>query len=455
VQEQLEQYFTPLAVAGIMVRLFEIPNRDCHRILDPGAGSGILGALLAQRILDEQPESRVILKSVELDRCLEPYYRETISNLRDQHRLSAELIEEDFLEWSAGSHEMFDLIIQNPPYKKMDSKSNIAASLVKRGIRTPNLYSAFIQSAAQLLSVGGQMVVISPRSWTNGTYFRGFREWITRTCSLDAVHLFESRRKVFLESDVLQESLVWKISLRDQVEKVEIHVSLDQESDATHFSAPVEVVTGQDFVFLPSSQVELEHLVSMSKLKSNLKMLGLTASTGKVVDFRNRELLAKAASDKSLPFLRADHISEGATIHPSNSLKKEQWVSDSRSFPRSMLNEPGTYVLVKRFSAKEEKRRISASIWSAPVPFALDNKVNFLHQNGGGLEPDFALGLVNFLNSSHVDKYFRIFSGHTQVNAGDLMSLPLPEREFLESLAKLKPTDVDSFLERHLNWGQN
>lgn len=455
VQEQLEQYFTPLAVAEIMVCLFEIPKRECYRILDPGAGSGILGALLAQKILKEQPECQVILTSVELDRSLEPYYRETISNVVGQDRLSAEFISEDFLKWSAKPREKFDFIIQNPPYKKMDSKSGIAKSLVTRGIRTPNLYSAFVQSAAGLLSRGGEMVVISPRSWTNGTYFRSFREWMTRSCSLDAVHLFESRRKVFLESDVLQESLVWKTSSRPQGEKVEIHVSFDQESAATRFSAPADVVTGQDFIFLPSSQEELEHLVVMSKFPGNLRMLGLTASTGKVVDFRNRALLAKVAGSESLPFLRADHMRDGVTFHPSNSLKKEQWVSESSSFPQRMLNTPGTYVLVKRFSAKEEKRRITASIWSSPAPFALDNKLNFLHEDGGGIEHDLALGLVSYLNSSHVDKYFRIFSGHTQVNASDLMSLPLPNRDVLESLSKLEASAVGSFIESHLTRRQS
>ncbi len=41
--------------------------------------------------------------------------------------------------------------------------------------------------------------------------------------------------------------------------------------------------------------------------------------------------------------------------------------------------------------------------------------------------------------SSVLDRYFRAFSGHTQVNAGDLLRLPFPSREDLILFAKTAP----------------
>ena len=43
-------------------------------------------------------------------------------------------------------------------------------------------------------------------------------------------------------------------------------------------------------------------------------------------------------------------------------------------------------------------------------------------------------GLALYLNSTLVDQYFRLFNGHTQVNASDLRSLPYPSLEALAAL---------------------
>ena len=81
---------------------------------------------------------------------------------------------------------------------------------------------------------------------------------------------------------------------------------------------------------------------------------------------------------------------------------------------------------MKRFSAKEEKRRIVSALWSDDRAPAFDNKLNYIHRQGRGLEADVAAGLIVWLNSTPVDAYFRVFSGHTQVNAGDLRRMRFP-----------------------------
>ena len=88
------------------------------------------------------------------------------------------------------------------------------------------------------------------------------------------------------------------------------------------------------------------------------------------------------------------------------------------------------YVLVKRFSAKEERRRVVASVYDASefdtATVGFENHLNYFHLNGTGLPVDLARGLALFLNSTAVDQYFRQFSGHTQVNATDLRNLYFP-----------------------------
>jgi adenine-specific DNA-methyltransferase len=108
---------------------------------------------------------------------------------------------------------------------------------------------------------------------------------------------------------------------------------------------------------------------------------------------------------------------------------------------RKMLLPPGHYVLVKRFSAKEERRRIVAAMWTqernGDQQIAFENHLNVFHVGGSGLDPELGWGLCLWLNSTVVDRYFRTFSGHTQVNATDLRALRYPSENTLRHLAQV------------------
>ena len=60
-----------------------------------------------------------------------------------------------------------------------------------------------------------------------------------------------------------------------------------------------------------------------------------------------------------------------------------------------------------------------------------ENHLNYFHIHGKGLPKGLAKGLALYLNSTFVDQYFRLFSGHTQVNATDLRKMPYPDNEQL------------------------
>jgi adenine-specific DNA-methyltransferase len=176
----------------------------------------------------------------------------------------------------------------------------------------------------------------------------------------------------------------------------------------------------------------------LGTLTHRLADLGLTVSTGRVVDFRAREHLRPTAGPDSLPLIWPGHLSGGFVVWPRD-FKKPNALAVSPE-TEALWVPAGTYVLVKRISAKEEKRRVSAAVFDPQhVPcerVGFENHLNYFHQNGGGLPPTLARGLAAFLNSSLLDVYFRQFSGHTQVNAGDLRNFKYPSRQQLESLGR-------------------
>ena len=138
-----------------------------------------------------------------------------------------------------------------------------------------------------------------------------------------------------------------------------------------------------------------------------------------------------------MPLIYPCHLQRGFVEWPNGDTRKPNALALG---PRAddLLIPTGHYVLVKRFSAKEERRRIVAAVYDpARVPsdrIAFENHLNYYHLRGAGLPAPVAKGLAAFLNSTLVDSYFRHFSGHTQVNAMDLRSLRYPAWDGLAAL---------------------
>ena len=130
----------------------------------------------------------------------------------------------------------------------------------------------------------------------------------------------------------------------------------------------------------------------------------------------------------------------GAVIWPRSRGKKPCALVANEA-TRALFVPSGWYVVTRRFSAKEEPRRIVAAVYDptrvdAPS-IAFENHLNYYHINGRGMPAELAKGLAVFLNATCVDTQFRQFNGHTQVNATDLRKLGYPSLECLERLGSL------------------
>jgi adenine-specific DNA-methyltransferase len=112
-----------------------------------------------------------------------------------------------------------------------------------------------------------------------------------------------------------------------------------------------------------------------------------------------------------------------------------------------MLVPNANMVVLRRFSPKEDVRRITAAPYiGGSIPgsvLGLENHTNYIYRPGGHLSADEAKGLAAYLNSFYVDSYLRGVSGNTQVNAADLRSLPLPPlNQLIEIGRQLHPAST-------------
>jgi adenine-specific DNA-methyltransferase len=210
-----------------------------------------------------------------------------------------------------------------------------------------------------------------------------------------------------------------------------------------------EVVRPDDpeaFIHITLDEASAEFARQVLELPCRLPTLDLSVSTGPVVDFRAKEHLRQVPGRDTVPLIFPAHLRHGSVVWPQPNGKKPNALVRCEETERSLMPS-GTYVVVKRFSSKEERRRITATVVSsADLPgekFAFENHLNVFHRSGGGLPGRLAAGLAAFLNTTTVDQFFRQFNGHTQVNATDLRNLRYPSTEDLEALGDLASTGLE------------
>ncbi|GAB3121132.1 Eco57I restriction-modification methylase domain-containing protein [Glaciibacter psychrotolerans] len=450
-QAALGQFFTPGIAADLIASMVQLPASGTLRVLDPGAGSGSLTAAIAARIFREAPAVKLELVAVELDESVCGVLRETLDDIRATGtelgvEVSTGLVTVDFIEEAASLGADFGLVIMNPPYAKIPAGSPHRKAMARHGVEAPNLYAAFLALGAIALKPGGQLVAITPRSFANGPYFAQFRGFLLDRVSLSRIHVFESRKTVFSDTGVLQENIIIAGTRDGIANTVTLSASTGHEDEVTERVVPADVIVHPGdlhrFVRIPSAAGADDATSIMQSLPATLEDLGVKVSTGRVVDFRSRDNLVSEPDGGTYPMVYPANIKSGIAIHPMP-IGKPQWFQFVEPKDEKLLVPAGAYVIIKRFSAKEERRRIVAGVWSdSTTPAAFDNKTNYVHSNGTGLDMRLATGLNIWLNSTLVDTYFRVFSGHTQVNATDLRSMLFPSAAALRSLGRDEPFEL-------------
>ncbi len=445
-KSELGQFMTPSSVARFMASLFSDSNLETCRLLDAGAGVGALSCAFLDRWMAGGFRFQAVEAfAYEVDDTLRSHLTEHLSAYKGvrPHIFADDFISSSNLLLFQGETNYTHAIL-NPPYKKINSHSHHRHELRALGIETVNLYSAFVALAVLQAAQGGEIVAIIPRSFCNGPYYRPFRNFILQRAALHHIHLFDSRNKAFRDDEVLQENIIIRLERGGVQGPVTITTSTDDSfSDfETHVYPFKQIVFPNDpegFIHAPTSPNENTFDAS-SGISYSLADIGVSVSTGPVVDFRLKDYLFDMPEPGTVPLLYPGHFNSKGTDWPIAGAKKPNAILRNGDTEK-WLFPSGTYCVVRRFSSKEEKRRIVANVvhpraFGDAQVLGFENHLNVFHENKRGLPEPLAAGLAAFLNSTAVDATFRRFNGHTQVNATDLKTMKYPSRSALMELGR-------------------
>jgi len=371
--------------------------------------------------------------------------------LRDAgHEMSFVIRVEDFIPvkrtyslFGATEEASFHLAILNPPYFKVRKESEHARVMGHVVHGQPNIYAFFMAVVADLLRKGGEMVAITPRSYFNGPYFKRFRKWFFDRMTARQIHIFESRTAAFQEEEVLQENVILFAEKDGKPKDVLITSSTGrdfQHADrhALEYPKVIEDSTGDHLVRVATSRFEQEIVQAVDCLRHRFRELPFEVSTGPVVTFRSRQFLRWARSHDTAPLLWMHNVRPFVTRFPARNGKPMHILVREQS--NRILLPAKRYVLLKRFTAKEERRRLVAGIVEAKDSYSpflgLENHLNYVYRPSGELSKTEALGLAGLFNSALIDRYFRAISGNTQVNAAEIRTMPVPPLEAIREIGK-------------------
>ena len=448
------QFFTSKETARFMAGLYHIDKKlNKISVLDAGAGSGILTCAFIERLETIDFIEEIEFTCYENDENVLPLLKRNMEYCKEKTRkkLQINIIEENYiLSQSLDFNQMigsntdpkkYDFVIGNPPYMKISKSAPEAMAMPEICYGAPNLYFLFAAMGLFNLHDNGEMVYIIPRSWTSGAYFKRFREYFLTKGKLEHIHLFVSRNKVFDKESVLQETIIVKV--RKTTEETEMVTITSSKSNSdfgeiTSLMVPYDLVASgsNHYVYLVTDKDEVEVLKKLHKFKKTLPAIGVKMKTGLTVDFRNREILRDEKEEGAIPLFYSQHIRHGKVIFP---IKKEhEYVVPEK---KGLMQDNKNYLFVKRFTAKEEPRRLQCGVYLAKEfpqykKISTQNKINFIDGIMTDMSECLVYGLYVLFNSTIYDKYYRILNGSTQVNSTEINAMPVPDLDIIQEMGR-------------------
>ena len=361
-KKAMGQYFTPISVADYMAQLVT-QSKDTMRILDPGAGIGILSCALCEKAI-----GNIELEAYETDpdlvNCLETCLRYTQEWMKARGRsLRFKIIQSDFvmarawaLQWP--TNDTFDIVISNPPYFKLSKADPRAKAAIAIVHGQPNIYAIFMALGAALLNAEGQLVFITPRSYAAGRYFRRFREYFFSKMRPRMIHLFDSRRDVF--SDVLQESVILFAERSDQDRDVIVSSSTSSQNfgQIKKRTLPLsEILNDDNILHIPLSDQHDKVAELVRTWPTRLCDYEMEVSTGPVVPFRATQFVSSSGIGKLEEIMNPDKF---IRVHRSTIVNINYLKEIERHFNGGMVvkMQSGKSFPVSRTYAKQIRKKV-------------------------------------------------------------------------------------------------
>lgn len=466
VRKKQAMYFTPPYLSG---RVLDNAGKLLRtgKIIDPACGGAAFLVPAAYRIAQEMASegctSEEIVRHVEghlygsdTDTFLCVLASAFVRMALAEHIIASgiepalRIFVADGLNAFASEAGTFELVLSNPPYRKMTANEcePYRADYSEVMYGQPNLYSLFIRRATRLLRKGGRAVLLTPMSFLSGQSFSKVREALSHEGAVAQFDLIHDKDGIFLAAEQDAVVTVWIKGARERTTRV-FALSANGKKE---FVGRYQMVGSHGPWPVPRRPKDTELLTLFGSTAPTLRDYGYVAKTGAVVIHRStRPTFAKRTDCKrascAIPLLWSRDIEKNGYLDFRESAKLADRYVDVSS-----IDSPGVVtnpcVVYQRVTSSDQPNRLVC----APVPKRLfddfggivgENHVGILERTSGRAEISPQL-LSKVLRTETVDRLFRCISGATNVSAYEIESLPLPDTARLKDALRrgLQPEDA-------------
>ncbi len=430
---------------------------DTVRLLDAGAGTGILTAAAALELCMRGGVREIYASLYEIDPEYLPILLINMKRVRQKCKrdygvkFRYEIKETSFLADFGGDpleKRRFDLVLLSPD-DTLSDKDDEDLSREHALFRIP-VSRAYLFFAAGLraLSENGQILALLPTELATAPSLENCRRFMLERAALRRMQLFSIPKKKKEtngeRNDVLKKNMLLVLENGKKSDSISVFASYD-EGATSHALPPLDA----DFlirkdsrrILLLQSEEELLFIQTMEALPETLQSHGLRMKTGLVIPSRYPELLSDRESAGMLPLLSPAGIQNGHIVFPLP--EKKQFV-----FPRiPSLRQPNrNMLLLRRAPSKADGRHLYSAVYLASqfprhAYISTQNKLMYIDCIGNGeIDPPFLYGLYTLFNSTMYERYCSVLSKSKQVNAADYADLPLPSADVIRKLGKMVMT---------------
>lgn len=336
-----------------------------------------------------------------------------------------------------GTFGAFDVVVCNPPYRKMTSEEVLNAGEGYSEVvqSQPNLYGLFIALCVKLLRHDGHAALVTPTSFLTGQYFSALRKYLAREAGVLQIGMVSDRTGVFI--DVEQETALTLLKRTASPHSQSATTVSLVARDGSYRSVGTCTLSSAGAAWtIPRIETDLAMLKTMSKSPWRISHYGYRIRIGIFVwnrdqrpTFFDKETCARDASTALFPLIWSSDIGTDhklkfgvkAVVHVEPS-----WIKLENADHSGVVKNQA--VVLQRVTSNDQPKRLVGAVVPADFVqrhggFVAENHVVVLEQVTPGFTPS---DLARLLACAPIDRYFRCISGSTNVSAYELGHLPLP-----------------------------
>ncbi|WP_202708808.1 Eco57I restriction-modification methylase domain-containing protein [Sporosalibacterium faouarense] len=451
------QFFTPPHICKKMLETINwdsFKEQDSISLLEPAAGCGILILETVFYIIKKTNINKLFIDVFELDSELFNILNENLNLLKmyfkKNHNIEIiiNLYNENFIlfnsdKWKCdNNYLLYDIIVSNPPFKKINQSSDEALLMKDLVHGQPNIYTLFIAMSLKLLKKEGVFSVISPRNYLVGIYSKKIRNFIFNNYSFSHIHTFDNRNLFkFVNQEIIISTYVNK-------RNTEIQISRNGDSELKINFNNIIFDKKNNSIFVPNDNKDLMLVNKFLDLEYTLDDIDIKVSVGPIVQFRNQEYLRKNiySGDYAPLLINNDIVNNNEIIYFS---RKNSRKTHNKSIHKSArcLIKNSNYLILRKVTAKDDKNILISSVLSKDFfqheLLGLDNNLLYFHRvtNDKYLSLDECYGLFCIINSKQFQSYYYLINGTHTINVSDFKNMRFPNLDTISSIGcKLRNT---------------